>query len=313
MLQYPHNLLMLLKCEACHVAISQRLHYNIPSGIYFSGYSAHSYELLQVPPTSRSNSITNSRELDANTCRNGDLPQCNLDKKVSTVAAEHSDSTAMQTLSVNVTDSDSGNLLHAKSSGSIGISPLQGQKQMLGDLSKPETHSLVLSNKSKEGHSQDDFHSSLIAPCNANTEEGRGVFEDLYFPPLPPPDISQLAAPFQSKLSLPQINSNSSLLSSSQNALGIVAEDEESSTSDTNHEVDKSLDSETVPDTLTKTSPSSPGHSHGGNRRRLAGQDSLIRIKKSNSKIMDLAKDKFLNSTRENYCPTGNQYVVCVV
>ena len=271
----------------------------------FSGYSAHSYELLQAPSNSRSSSITpNQDPYYADTCPDGDrktfeLPKGDFDKNVL------SSTTGKDTLTLH--DAASANLLHAKSSGAIGLSPLQGQKHLqVGNISGPETHSLVLSSKPQEDPTQeDDFLSSLVAPCRLHTKEGKGAFRDLYFPPLPAPDISQVVTPLQSKLSLSQVASNISVLCSSHNALGSVQEDEASSSlSGTNQEA-KTSDSETGPTISAATSPSSPGHSLRGSRKKLTGQDSLTKVRKSNSKIMELAKDKFLN-TREKYCPTGN-------
>lgn len=191
-----------------------------------------------------------------------------------------------------VDDSRGGNVLHAKSSGSVGILPHRSTE--LGGLSKQETHSLVLSNKSQDGaNKEDEFLSSLVMPFQSHTKEGKGSFEGLYLPPLPAFDISNISATLSSKTTLSHISSNGSLLSSNRDTLGRVPEGEVGSFAPTTQS------SETVP------SASDLPITASQSRKKLTGQESLVKIRKSNSKTFELSKEKLTQAPREKYCPTG--------
>ena len=207
-------------------------------------------------------------------------------------------------VTLNAQDSSSNNLLHAKSLGSVGVPPRP--LGALPELSKQETQSLVLSNKSQDSATKEnDFLSSLVTPHRSHTKEGIGIFEDLYLPPLPTPDMSQMLAPLPTKTSLPQITSNSSLLGSHIDTLGSVLEEEQASSNQETKSSEMRLSTSDLP---TKQQPSgSPGHSLASSqsRKKLYGQESLNKMKRNNSKAIELSKEKLLQVTREKYCPTG--------
>ena len=211
------------------------------------------------------------------------------------------------TLRVHVHDRSSSNLLQAKSSGPVGFS--SSQQRAASGLSKQETHSLILLNKSQKEATtkEEEFLSSLLTPHHSQTKEGKGTFKDLYFPPLPPPDASLIMASLQPRRSLPHVTPTSSLLSSQLNILGSLPEDGTTSPRNTctSQETKSSEKIPAPPDLPTKLPPSSPDHSAlnigSQSRKRLAGQESQTKFKMTNS------KEKLLQATltREKCCPTG--------
>ena len=200
---------------------------------------------------------------------------------------------------LTVKDHGSINPLHAKSSGFIGFSQ-NHRKELIGDLSKQGTHSLLLTNKSQTSAAEEDgFLSSLITPLHSHTKEGKGVFEDLYLPPLPPPDMSHIIAPLPSKSSPRQVTSTTS---SNCDTLGVVPEDGETTPRNTSQATNSSESISAASDLPTK-SPSSPGHSQS--RKKPTSHESSARLRKGNSKTLELSKDKLFRPPREKYCPTG--------
>lgn len=286
----------------------------------YSGYSAQHYELLQVPLKSNSNSsssITPVPNDDPDTCATK-----NPDKRKTISFAIPESSTSEDAVNVKVTESTtksnvikdgsrdalaadahgSTNRLHAKSFGSIGLSP--HHRRQFGELCKQETQSLVLSNKSQEtAMKEDEFLSSLVTPLHSHTKNGKGIFEDLYLPPLPAPDSSNILAPLPSKTSLSQVS-----LSSNRDVLESVPEGEEKSPRNTGQ---AAKSSETIPSASDSSAkpPSSPGHSLTGSqsKKKLTSQESSARVKKGNSKTTEPSKEKLFQGTREKYCPTGTQ------
>ena len=263
-----------------------------------SGYAAQSYELLQAPFKSRPSSITTDSDKKDRGIVSTDLSN-SISGEICKLTIEEQFSVNGQ-ISLNAQDPSSNNLLHAKSVGSFG-SPSHPQ-QTLPELSKQETQSLVLS---KESASKvDDFLSGLVTPHRSHTKDGKGVFEDLYLPPLPPPDVSQILATVPSKTPVPVNSSSSSILGNRMDTLGSVLEEEPASSQDTkSSEVTVSISDLTV-----KQKPlGSPGHSltTSNSRKKLYGQDSVTKMKRGSSKIMELSKEKLLQGTREKYCPTG--------
>lgn len=201
--------------------------------------------------------------------------------------------------SLSARDPGSNDLLHAKSFGSFGA-PSSHSQRTLPELSKQETHSLVLSNKSLESASKsDDFLSGLVIPHKSHTKEGKATFEDLYLPPLTPPDLSQILA---AKTPNP---SNGSILGSRMDALGSVLEEEPASSGQDSKSSEVTL---SVSDLTMKQKPlGSPGHplTTSNSRKKLHGQDSATKMRRIGSKTMELSKEKLLQATREKYCPTG--------
>lgn len=199
---------------------------------------------------------------------------------------------------LTIDNAGSSNPLHAKSDY-LGHSPLCQRE--LSELSKLESRSLVLSNKSQGTADKDgEFLSSLVTPLQSCTKQGEGVFEDLYFPPLPAPDLSQILGRSPSgTTALPKVTSNGSLLNNSRDNLAIVQEDEQDSPAQGTQNF-MSLPSSSE---LPKPQPSSTGHSltTSQSRKKLVGQESLPRVtsRKVNS------KEKFIHVPREKYCPTG--------
>lgn len=150
---------------------------------------------------------------------------------------------------------------------------------------------------------EDEFLSSLVTPLHSHTKNGKGIFEDLYLPPLPAPDSSNILAPLPSKTSLSQVS-----LSSNRDVLESVPEGEEKSPRNTGQ---AAKSSETIPSAsdLSAKPPSSPGHSLTGSqsKKKLTSQESSARVKKGNSKTTEPSKEKLFQGTREKYCPTGTQ------
>lgn len=200
---------------------------------------------------------------------------------------------------LTIDNAGSSNPLHTKSSEYLGHSPLHQRE--LGELSKLESHSLVLSNKSQDTADKDgEFLSSLVTPLHSSTEQGKGIFEDLYFPPLPAPDLSQILSRSSSRTTVvPQVLANGSLLNNSRDNLAIVQENEEGSSAQGTQNFVSLPSASELP---MKSQPSSTGHSlTSQSRKKLVGQESLPRVtsRKSNS------KEKFIHAPREKYCPTG--------
>ena len=164
----------------------------------------------------------------------------------------------------------------------------------------------MLSNKSQESASKvDDFLSGLVTPHCSHTKDGKGVFEDLYLPPLPPPDVSQILAAVPSKTPVPVNSSSSSILGNRMDTLGSVLEEEPASSSQDTKSSEVTL---SISDLTMKQKPlGPPGHSltTSNSRKKLYGQDSVTKMRRSNSKVMELSKEKLLQGTREKYCPTG--------
>ena len=201
----------------------------------------------------------------------------------------------------------SNNLLHAKSVGSLGA-PSHPQQTLPQHLSKQETQSLVLSKESQESASKvDNILSDLLTPQRSHTKEGKGTFEDLYLPPLSPPDISQiLSSTVPSKTPVLANSSNSSILGNRLDTLGSVLEEEQASYIQDPKSSEATLSNS---DLSTKPKPlGSPGHSltASNSRKKLYGQDSVTKMRRNVSKVnMELSKEKLLQGTREKYCPTG--------
>ena len=261
---------------------------------WYSGYSAQPYELLQVP-FKKSFSDSNIDQ-DANGCPEKN-EKSTLDSDISRDTAEQSSSNCISSTEdmLTIDNAGSSNPLHAKSSEYLGHFPLR-QKE-LGELFKLESRSLVLSNKSQDTADRDgEFLSSLVTPLHSSTKQGKGIFEDLYFPPLPTPDLSQILGRSPSRTTaLPQLPSNESLLNNSRGNL-----DEEGSSA---QGTQKFVSLPSASELPMKPQPSSTGHSLGTSqsRKKLVGQESLPRVacRKSNS------KEKFIHAPREKYCPTG--------
>ena len=273
-----------------------------------SDYAAQPYELLQVPIKSRTNSITPTLEVTADPDKGtiSTAPSNNISGEMCKLTVEESSSqlSANSRSSLDAQDSSSTNMLHAKSLGSLGVPSLPQKSKP--ELSSQETRSLVLSNKSQDSALKvDDFLSSLVTPHHSHTKEGQGIFQDLYLPPLPAPDMSQIFV--ASKTPAPgSVNSlNNSILSSRVGTLGSVIEEESTASSGDNKSSEVTL---SVSEFTARQKPlDSAGHqlTTSNSRKKLVGQDSLTKMKRSNSKAMDLSKDKLLQATREKYCPTG--------
>ena len=215
-------------------------------------------------------------------------------------------------ISLNAQDSSSNNLLYAKSMGSFGAPP--HPQQTLPELSKQETQSLVFSNRSQDSASKvDDFLSGLVTPQRSHTKDGKGMFEDLYLPPLSPPDTSQILATMSSKTPIPVNSSNSSILGNRvDTTLGSVLEEEQASSGQDTKNSDVTLSISDL--SMKQKSSGSPGHSltTSNSRKKLYGQDSVTKMKRNSSKIMELSKEKLLQATREKYCPAGMyMYMSC--
>lgn len=268
-----------------------------------SGYAAQSYELLQAPFKSRPSSITT----DPDKRDRATTPRNSISEEMCKLTVEESTShhgVNGQTC-LNAQDPSHDNALFAKSMGSLGV-PSHPQRA-LPELSKQETQSLVLSNKSQDSASKvDDFLSSLVIPHRCHTMQGKGSFEDLYLPPLPAPGMSQvLAAAVPSKTPIPVNSSSSSTVGNHMDILGSVLEEEPASSSQDSKSSEMTL---SVSDLATKQKPlGSPGHSltTSNSRKKLYGQDSVTKMKKNSSKVMELSKEKLHQVTREKYCPTG--------
>lgn len=295
-LTYPYYVLMFLSVTGTF--------------LYFlcSGYAAQPYELLQAPFKSRPSSIiTDSHKKEKEIVSTG--PSDSTSGEVCKVIIDEPPiqfSVDNQTsLSTSAQDPNSNGLLHAKSFGSFGA-PSSHLQRTLPELSKQETHSLVLSNKSQESASKsDDFLSGLVIPHKSHAKEGKGTFNDLYLPPLTLPDMSQILASGPSKTPIPMNSSNGSILGNRMDALGSVLEEEPASSSRDSKSSEVTL---SVADLTVKQKPlGSPGYplTTSNSRKKLHGQDSATKMRRIGSKIMELSKEKLLQATREKYCPTG--------
>ena len=214
--------------------------------------------------------------------------------------------------SFNAKDSSNHSILQAKSMGSFGPGALSHPQNTLPELTRQETRSLVLSNKSQDSASQqDDFLSSLVTPHHSQTKEGKGMFVNLYLPPLPHPDASQNVpgAALQSKTPIPlYAASNSSTVNNRMDTLGSLLE-EEPTPSNSGQETKTSEVTLSVSELAPKQKPSSsPRHlpTNAHSRKKLYGQDTLNKLKRVSSKGLELSsKEKSLQAPREKYCPTG--------
>lgn len=279
----------------------------ICSIVLCSGYAAQPYELLQAPFKSRPSSFTTDPDKKDSRGILSTGPSDSISGEVCKVTIEEPSikfSVDNQT-SLSARDPSSNSLLHAKSIGSFGA-PSSHIQQTLPELSKQETHSLVLSNKSQDSASKsNDLLSGLVVPHRSHTKEGKGIFEDLYLPPLAPPDLSQILAAGPSKTPIPVNSSNSGILGNHMDTLGSVLEEEPASSSQDNKSSDITL---SISDLSMKQKPlGSPGDSltTSNSRKKLHGQDSVTKMRRASSKIMELSKVKLLQATREKYCPIG--------
>lgn len=284
--------------------------------LWYSGYAAQPYELLQVPfkkSFSDSNTGNEIHSGDQNedqyaTACPGKNKKSTFSNNICRDTTEESSSKCISSTKVKdiliLDNTGSSNPLHAKSSESLGHSQLHQRE--LGELSKLESRSLVLSSKSQNtADKEGEFLSSLITPLHSNIKEGKGIFEDLYFPPLPAPDHSQILGRSPSRTTaLPQIPSNNGLLNNGHDNLAIVQEDEESSSA---QEMQSFVTLPSASELPMKVQPSSSGHSlsTSQSRKKLMGQESLSKVtyRKSNS------KEKFIHAPREKYCPIGTWYI----
>ena len=281
--------------------------------LYFlcSGYAAQPYELLQAPFKSRPSSITTDpykkeKEIVStgpSDSISGEVCKITIDEPPIQFSVDNQTSLSAQ-------DPSSNGLLHAKSFGSFGA-PSSNSQRTLPELSKQETHSLVLSNKSQESASKsDDFLSGLVVPHKSHAKEGKGTFNDLYLPPLILPDMSQILASGPSKTPIPMNSSNGSILGNCMDALGSVLEEETASSSQDSKSSEVTL---SVADlTMKQKTLGSPGHplTTSNSRKKLHGQDSATKMRRIGSKIMELSKEKLLQATREKNCPTGMHDIV---